>query len=90
MCIKIFHQTSAHILPIDAFHKQEYIILDKWKQTKTKWLWCTGIREQKSLEKKLILVGNIPIEKEITINCVSADFQFKVIEKTCIQLFHFD
>lgn len=93
MCVKVFDKVSDSLLTIDKFktnvlNRNQYMNLYKWKQCDTKWLWCVGIREQKALERKLIVIGNAPVEEKDTTDSISADFQFKVIETTLTNLFH--
>lgn len=90
--VKVFDLVSQHLLDISyfkprMFKKLTYKNLDIYKDCLTKWLWCVGIKEKNSLERKLIYVGHLPTKRVIT-HSVYTDFQFKVIEDTLIKLFH--
>lgn len=91
--VKVFDKTSDQLLSIKdlkprLFHKPKYIILDKFDiHCDVKWLWCVGIREKNMLEKKIKVIGNIPIKPKSD-NIVFADFQFKKVEDTLSNLFN--
>lgn len=89
--VRIFDKVSDELLDINYFESSifkrlKYKNLDIYSDCFTKRLWCAGIREKRTLESKLIYVGNLPTSREQT-NRVYSDFQFKKIENTLLQLF---
>lgn len=90
MNIKVFDRVSKDLLSIKElkpklFHKPKYVGLCEWEHRVVEHLWCVGVREKKSLEAKLLVIGNISVKPESS-SSVSGYFQFKTVENTLSRL----
>lgn len=90
--VKLYNIISDNVFDISRFDtkaspKIGYANIDKRVVCTVKWLYSLGIKEQIDFEKKSVYVGNIPCKRETDNGRVFADFQFKRIEHTLIELF---
>lgn len=93
VCAKLIGIISDQIFNISFFTPEKlleigYANFDPDCICTVKQIWCSGIREQQAFEKKIVHVGNVPIEYEDAKGVVSVYGQFSAIEDTILSMYN--